>query len=655
MAQQYDVFISYSRLDSATANKICEAFESNNITYFIDREGISGGQMFADVIATAIDASRILLFLASKNSYASKYAKKELMYAIKQNADRDQQPIEIIPYCIDDSKPSKGLDLMFSDLNQRNIKEHPINGTLINDICDSLGKPRNKKKIATQPIRPIQPIQPSTKKVRVKVETDSDCYLSWINGSVRYTIRKGVPQYIEFEIGSYTIICRSCANSIDYISRTVNILSESNNLISIGLQSVITRRKQKEATHRIATANQTTTKKRSNSFSNKLDKIKTKIERWWDNCHENLLFTIVAFVLIIFIAIISGLTDSTSFTEFFAEKGWTWMQTKTASNYYKEKNYTAAVKWYKMAAEQNYADAQYNLGYCYEYGKGVEQDYTVAVKWYKKAAEQNYAVAQYNLGYCYAYGNGVKQDYTEAVKWYKKATEQNYPAAQNNLGFCYWNGNGVEQDYTEAVKWYKKAAEQNYAGAQYNLGYCYEYGKGVEQDYTVAVKWYKKAAEQNNPAAQNSLGFCYYYGKGVYKDYYEAVKWYRKATEQGFAAAQNNLGNCYWYGNGVKQNYTEAVKWYKMAAEKNNADAQISLGVCYYDGKGVYKDYYEAVKWYKKAAEQNYAYAQYNLGNCYEGGKGVSKNTQEAIKWYQKAAKQGNSDARVALKRLGVQ
>jgi TPR repeat protein len=619
MAQQYDVFISYSRLDSATANKICEAFESNNITYFIDREGISGGQMFADVIATAIDASRILLFLASKNSYASKYAKKELMYAIKQNADRDQQPIEIIPYCIDDSKPSKGLDLMFSDLNQRNIKEHPINGTLINDICDSLGKPRNKKKIATQPIRPIQPIQPSTKKVRVKVETDSDCYLSWINGSVRYTIRKGVPQYIEFEIGSYTIICRSCANSIDYISRTVNILSESNNLISIGLQSVITRRKQKEATHRIATANQTTTKKRSNSFSNKLDKIKTKIERWWDNCHENLLFTIVAFVLIIFIAIISGLTDSTSFTEFFAEKGWTWMQTKTASNYYKEKNYTAAVKWYKMAAEQNYADAQYNLGYCYEYGKGVEQDYTVAVKWYKKAAEQNYAVAQ------------------------------------NDLGNCYYSGNGVEQNYTDAVKWYKKAADQNYADAQYNLGYCYEHGKGVEQDYTEAVKWFKKATEQNNPAAQNSLGFCYYYGKGVYKDYYEAVKWYRKATEQGFAAAQNNLGNCYWYGNGVKQNYTEAVKWYKMAAEKNNADAQISLGVCYYDGKGVYKDYYEAVKWYKKAAEQNYAYAQYNLGNCYEGGKGVSKNTQEAIKWYQKAAKQGNSDARVALKRLGVQ
>lgn len=38
---KYNVFISYSRKDTKTVNKICNAFDKNGITYFIDRIGIS--------------------------------------------------------------------------------------------------------------------------------------------------------------------------------------------------------------------------------------------------------------------------------------------------------------------------------------------------------------------------------------------------------------------------------------------------------------------------------------------------------------------------------------------------------------------------------------------------------------------------------------
>ena len=61
-----------------------------------------------------------------------------------------------------------------------------------------------------------------------------------------------------------------------------------------------------------------------------------------------------------------------------------------------------AVKWYRLAAEQGNARAQYNLGYAYDNGEGVEQDYVEAVKWFRLAAEQGNADAQYNLGYAYA-------------------------------------------------------------------------------------------------------------------------------------------------------------------------------------------------------------------------------------------------------------
>ena len=59
-------------------------------------------------------------------------------------------------------------------------------------------------------------------------------------------------------------------------------------------------------------------------------------------------------------------------------------------------------------------------------GQGVAKDEVEAVKWYRKAAEQNHAAAQYNLGVCYANGQGVAKDEVEAVKWYRKAAEQNH-------------------------------------------------------------------------------------------------------------------------------------------------------------------------------------------------------------------------------------
>ncbi|HEM9355462.1 TPA: sel1 repeat family protein, partial [Streptococcus agalactiae] len=50
----------------------------------------------------------------------------------------------------------------------------------------------------------------------------------------------------------------------------------------------------------------------------------------------------------------------------------------------------------------------YNLGVRYDNGRGVRQDYTQAVQWYRKAAEQGLADAQYNLGMMYANGQGVR-------------------------------------------------------------------------------------------------------------------------------------------------------------------------------------------------------------------------------------------------------
>lgn len=202
---------------------------------------------------------------------------------------------------------------------------------------------------------------------------------------------------------------------------------------------------------------------------------------------------------------------------------------------------------------------------------------TEAVKWYTLAADRGFTDAQYKLGICYANGNGVAKSYTEAVKWYKLAADKGFADAQNNLGVCYEIGRGVEQSYEKAVKWYRLAADQGNSNAQSNLGACYGNGEGVEQSYEEAVKWYKLSAEQKNANGQNRLGVCYEYGRGVDRDYEKAVKLYRLAADQGNMYGQYNLGRCYESGTGVERSYEKAAEWYRLAADNGHEDAQYRL------------------------------------------------------------------------------
>ena len=60
----------------------------------------------------------------------------------------------------------------------------------------------------------------------------------------------------------------------------------------------------------------------------------------------------------------------------------------------------------------------------YKEGRGVKQDSAKAAEWFKKAAEQGNAGAQFNLGKMYEVGDGVEQDSVKAADWYKKAAMQ---------------------------------------------------------------------------------------------------------------------------------------------------------------------------------------------------------------------------------------
>ena len=74
---------------------------------------------------------------------------------------------------------------------------------------------------------------------------------------------------------------------------------------------------------------------------------------------------------------------------------------------YKRGDYETALSVFRPLAENGDPKAQSILGMMYNYGEGVAVDYRQSARWYRLAAEQNYGVAQYNLGFIYANGQEV--------------------------------------------------------------------------------------------------------------------------------------------------------------------------------------------------------------------------------------------------------
>lgn len=102
-------------------------------------------------------------------------------------------------------------------------------------------------------------------------------------------------------------------------------------------------------------------------------------------------------------------------------------------------------------AKRGEADAQYYMGRLYYYEiKGVGKNYSVSAQWFRRAAIQGHAAAQYKLGGMYFTGRGVAPDDREAFKWWRLSGEQGHAETLNNLGAMFANGRGVPQSLVMA-------------------------------------------------------------------------------------------------------------------------------------------------------------------------------------------------------------
>lgn len=187
-----------------------------------------------------------------------------------------------------------------------------------------------------------------------------------------------------------------------------------------------------------------------------------------------------------------------------AETGDTVAQSRLGFLYDRASNFSEALRWYRKAAAERIdakfaiyriqagegdVDSQFKMGKMYEKhpadtarwdrkhpGHFPNYSAQLAVKWYRKAAEQGHAEAQYRLGNIFETGR---------------------PSGGGMLG----GSRRIDVDSAEAATWYRLAAEQGHVVAQIWLGRMYERGEGVPQDAVMAHKWYNMASAQGHELA----------------------------------------------------------------------------------------------------------------------------------------------------------
>jgi len=171
-----------------------------------------------------------------------------------------------------------------------------------------------------------------------------------------------------------------------------------------------------------------------------------------------------------------------------------------------DKKLPELVKQIETQAFGGNAEAQHDLAAIYTAGHGgVEQNFERASLWFREAADNNVANARYNLGVLHHQGLGQDRDLDRALYWYREAAKLEHAEAQYNLGIAHIEGIGTEYNPPLAAAFFERAANNGVMEAAYNLGLIYENGLLGEAKPNEALLWYKIAADQGVPDAKSAM------------------------------------------------------------------------------------------------------------------------------------------------------
>lgn len=317
--------------------------------------------------------------------------------------------------------------------------------------------------------------------------------------------------------------------------------------------------------------------------------------------------------------------------------------------HYVHKDSDNILKYMKLATDQNYFLAAYELGEMYYFGRnGAAEDDEQARKYFEIAAKsEQHTGAMYYLGEIYWNGFGGAVNKKKAVELYMKIYE--YDLSSDNMIFriaeFYDN---EEKNPLEAIRWLRIGAKQGYPKCLVSLGLKYHYGVGIDKNWSEATKYFEQAitAGEDTGVSEQHLGNIYWEGDNdITADKKKAVEWYKKAYERGNSSDRMINNIAIFYGD-EEINPSEKIRWWRIGAEKNYPLCLAHLGIQYLYGGYVEENWSESVKYFERsiAAGLNVGIPQKHLGDIYwEGGNGITADKKKAVEFYKKAYELGKS------------
>lgn len=252
--------------------------------------------------------------------------------------------------------------------------------------------------------------------------------------------------------------------------------------------------------------------------------------------------------------------------------------------------YRDTYRWYRdfehlrQAAEGGDADAQFQLGATYYFGKGLPLNRDEAANWFRRAAGKGHPLARYYLTLVYE-----RHEDRQALT---TAAANGNAEAQYQLGTLSHYGPETTRNFAEAAQWYAKAATQGHSMAQYALGLL-EFAQDRPAE---AANWLKKSAAQGNPLAQYNLGILYCVGKGVTRDRAEASRLFRRVAEKGGVLAQGMLAFLATEERGA-DGPAAAQTWFDRSVLDRLADPRLDLAIVHDEGLGFAEFTRKAYAW----------------------------------------------------------
>ncbi len=337
---------------------------------------------------------------------------------------------------------------------------------------------------------------------------------------------------------------------------------------------------------------------------------------------------------------------------------------------------------FQKAAKYGNVAAYAEIGYSYNFARGVEQDVKQAALWIEKAIDNGMQEGYYFylLGHKYEQGNGVGKNVKKAFELYQKgdAAPHGSGFCYKPLGYCYLNGVGVNKNWKLAYEYFLKylPVESNLANAAteyYWLGYLKENAAEVGVDEHAALEWYEQASKYGNEEGrknakrlQDKFERCASVlslieaaqKKSATLDFEKAYDWdgkmstYLAEFKSQIPDFETKWKACMtlartiatqkaeeWFNQAYSdKNETRRFTLMQKSAQYGNLKAYGELAYYYSFGLGTAQNQNASVQCLEKAIggglQDGYFY--YLLGNKCEHGLGTAQNTKRAFDLYKK-------------------